>query len=45
MNKTNSAIMQRKELTNVTLAQTKENETTQQQALELVVLKSQKSKH
>ena len=42
MNKTNPAIMRRKELANAALAQTKEDETTQRQALEIAVLQTQK---
>ena len=41
MNKTDLAIMRRKELANAALVQTKEDETTQQQALEIVVLQTQ----
>ena len=41
MNKTDPAIMRRKELANAALAQTKEDETTQRQALEIVVLQTQ----
>ena len=42
MNKTDPAIMQRKELANVALAQTKKDERTQRQALEVPVLRTQK---
>ena len=42
MNKTNQAIMQRTELANAALAQTKEDKTTQRQALEVAVLQTQK---
>ena len=42
MNKIDPAIMRRKELANAALAQTKEDETTQQQALEIAVLQTQK---
>ena len=42
MNKTDPAIMRRTELTNAALAQTKEDETTQQQAMEIAVLQTQK---
>ena len=42
MNKTNLAIMQQKEQVNAVLDQTKEHEETQQQALEVAVLQSQK---
>ena len=40
MNKTNPAIMKRTELANTVLAQTKEDETTQQKALEIAVLQT-----
>ena len=40
MNKTDPAIMQRKKLENAALAQTKEDETTQRQALEIAVLQT-----
>ena len=42
MNKTNPAIMGRTELANTALSQTKDNKTTQQQAMEIVVLQTQK---
>ena len=42
INKTDPAIMKRTELANAVLAQTKEDETNQQQALEIVVLQTQK---
>ena len=42
MNKTDPAIIWRKELANTALAQTKEDETTQQQALEIAVFQIRK---
>ena len=42
MNKTNQAIIQHTELANIALAQTKEDETTQRQALEVAVLQTHK---
>ena len=42
MNKTDPAIMKRKELANAVLAQTKEDESNQQQALEIAILQTQK---
>ena len=42
MNKTNPAIMKRKELANAVMAQTKEDESKQRQALEIVVLQTKK---
>ena len=42
MNKTNPAIMQRTELANEALAQTKEDKTIQRQAMEIAVLQTQK---
>ena len=43
MNKTDPAIMKRKEIANAALAQTKEDETIQRQAIEVAVLQSQKN--
>ena len=40
MNKTDPAIMNWKEIANSALAQTKENENTQQQSLEIAVLQT-----
>ena len=42
MNKTDPAIMKRKEIANAALAQTREDETMQQQAIKVAVLQSQK---
>ena len=42
MNRTDPVIMKRTELANAVLAQTKEDETNQQQALEIAVLQTQK---
>ena len=43
MNKTVPAIMKRTELANAVLTQTKEDETTQRQALEIAVLQTHKN--